>query len=194
VTGRREWLKQAERSAKFIEGKFRDQNGGYLTTLVKSGAVGVFSKPILQPEENIDASRVFTRLYDYTGNNAYKNSAEHALKLLTAPTTTKNQPWLSGVILADYELSIDPIHITIVGAKDNQSSKDLFSAAIKYPASYRRIEWWDKREGDMPNSDVRYPQLSKPAAFACADKACSLPVLKGAGIAKTVDRLMGIKP
>ncbi len=193
VTGRRDWLKQAERSAKFIEGKFRDMNGGYMTALVKTGAVGVFTKPVLQPDENIDAARIFARLHNYTGNKAYKKSAQHALKLLAAPSTTKNQPWLSGVILADYEISLDPVHITIVGAKNNASSKSLFKAAIKYPASYRRIEWWDIREGDMPNSDIRYPQLSKPAAFACANNACSLPVLKEADIAKSVDRLMGVK-
>ena len=26
-------------------------------------------------------------------------------------------------------------------------------------ALYRRIDWWDKREGAMPNPDVRYPEL-----------------------------------
>ena len=193
VTGKREWLKQAERSANFIGTKFRDKKAGFVTTLVKSGSVGVFAKPVLQPDENIDAARIFTRLHHYTGNDSYKKNAEHALKLLTAPSTTKNRPWLSGIILADYELSHDPVHITVVGAKENVKSQGLFKAATEYPTSYRRIEWWDKKEGDMPNPDVRYPQLPQPAAFACADRACSLPVFKEAEIAKTVNRLMSIK-
>ena len=67
---------------------------------------------------------------------------------------------------------------------------DLFRAAVTYPGIYRRIEWWDKAAGLLPNPDVRYPQLSRPAAFACADNTCSLPVFQPSGIAKIVERLM----
>jgi len=58
---------------------------------------------------------------------------------------------------------------------------------LQYPSSYKRLEWWDKREGPMPNPDVQYPQLDKSATFICTNKRCSLPIFKAEDIAKTVD-------
>jgi hypothetical protein len=41
---------------------------------------------------------------------------------------------------------------------------------------YLRREWWDRREGALPNPDVRYPQLASAAAFVCVDTRCSVPL------------------
>jgi hypothetical protein len=32
----------------------------------------------------------------------------------------------------------------------------------------------------MPNADVQYPELDRPAAFVCTDHSCSLPVFAAA--------------
>jgi hypothetical protein len=92
-------------------------------------------------------------------------------------------------LLADRECSSDPAHITIVGAKDDARAKALLRAAIAYPAAYRRIEWWDPREGPLPNADVEYPELAKPAAFACARGRCSSPAYTPDEVRKRVDAL-----
>jgi hypothetical protein len=84
--------------------------------------------------------------------------------------------FVPGVLLADAELAQEPPHVTIVGRKDDPAAQALHAAARAYPARYLRIEWWDKREGPLPNPDVRYPELDRAAAFACAEKLCSLPV------------------
>ena len=52
----------------------------------------------------------------------------------------------------------------------------LHAAGRAYPASYKRIDWWDTREGPLPNPDVQYPELEQPAAFACTNRICSQPV------------------
>ena len=93
-----------------------------------------------------------------------------------------------GILLAAFESVNDPLHITIVGAKDDAASIALFQSAIRYAAVYRRIEWWDKREGNMPNPDVRYPQLARAAAFICTDSTCSLPIFDASKIATEVAR------
>ena len=85
----------------------------------------------------------------------------------------------SGILLTDTELANDPVHLTIVGRKDDPSARALFDSALRYPSGYRRIEWWDRREGPLPNSDVQYPELSKAAAFVCTSGVCSLPQLDG---------------
>ena len=51
------------------------------------------------------------------------------------------------------------------------------------------VEWWDKREGPLPNPAINYPELEQPAAFACADRSCSLPVFEADKVAAAVDRL-----
>src|SRR5581483_10828305 len=96
-----------------------------------------------------------------------------ALSVLTNP----------GILQAAQELALEPAHLTIVAPKGDPKAAALFKAALGFPASYRRIEWWDPREGRMPNPDVQYPQLGKAAAFVCTNNTCSLPLYEAADIA-----------
>ena len=93
---------------------------------------------------------------------------------------------------ADRELSREPAHVTIVGAKDDPASRALYEAARTYPTRYFRIEWLDRREGPLPAADVEYPEMPEAAAFACANGACSIPVFTPAEVhriaAKVDDR------
>ena len=97
---------------------------------------------------------------------------------------------VSSVLLADRELANAPAHITIVGAKSDAAAKALFAAANRYPLAYIRVEWFDRKEGKMPNPDTEYPDMPKAAAFACANNRCSRPVYKPEEVAQLVDRTM----
>ena len=98
-----------------------------------------------------------------------------------------------GILLAEAELTTEPVHLTIVGRKDDSKAQALFATALRYPASYRRVEWWDRREAALPNRDVQYPELSGAAAFVCTNGACSLPQFDGKGLAALAERLDGTK-
>jgi uncharacterized protein len=65
----------------------------------------------------------------------------------------------------------------------------LRSAAQRYAADYLRVDWWDRSEGPLPNPDVKYPPLSKAAAYACSAQACSSPVFDPQKLGDTVDLL-----
>jgi uncharacterized protein len=65
---------------------------------------------------------------------------------------------------------------------------------MSYPAAYKRVEWWDVREGRLPNPDVEYPELSKAAAFACTANTCSSPMFQPDAIRAKVDKLTARKP
>jgi hypothetical protein len=93
----------------------------------------------------------------------------------------------TGILLADDELASDPTHVTIVGHKDDAGAQSLHGAALRYPALYRRIDWWDKREGAMPNPDVRYPELARAAAFICTGNACSQPVFSSPDLVEALN-------
>ena len=54
--------------------------------------------------------------------------------------------------------------------------------------TYKRVEWWDQREGALPNPDVQYPELEQAAAFVCTDRSCSPPIFSPDKISSLVGR------
>jgi uncharacterized protein len=170
-TADRAWLERAERSVKFISVNFAS-NLGYLTC-AHNGAL----PPKTQLDENVGIVRLCNLLWHYTGNSEYREMAEHAMRFLATPGVTDHRGFLiAGVLLADREIASLPLHLTVVGRKDDAAAQKLFAVAIREPTTYKRVEWLDEREGRLPNSDVEYPTLSRAAAFLCTDNACSAPV------------------
>ena len=189
ASGERRWLNDATRAADFIERGYKDADGGFFTAPVAVRAVGVFKHTVRQVDDNIALARFTNSLFHYTGNARYRAMTEHAMRYLSAPQLIESQRLLAGVLLADAELLAEPLHITIVGRKNDPQARALHRAALRYPASHRRIEWWDKREGAMPNPDVQYPELARAAAFICTNKTCSMPMYEPDKLTATVERL-----
>jgi uncharacterized protein YyaL (SSP411 family) len=191
-SGERPWLRQALLSLDFIQQHFRDgSRGGYMTATVAAGARGVLKGDVRLPAENADLVRVASLAYAYSGNASYRRMAEHAMRYLASPGLTDSGRFLPGTLLADAEAGTPPLHITIVGYKDDAAAQALHAAALAYPADYRQIDWWDKREGPLPNPEVSYPELPRPAAFICTRNTCSSPIYAADDIARSVDRLLG---
>ena len=70
------------------------------------------------------------------------------MRYLAAPAIGENHGYaVAGILLADKELGAPPLHVTVVGKKDDPAARSLFMAAIALPANYKRVEWWDEREG-----------------------------------------------
>ena len=185
ATGSREWLGRAQSGADFIEKNFRGAQPGYVTSAARAGAK---LQPKANLDENIPVARFANLLHRYTGDARYRAMSDYALRMLVTEQVADSLITAPGILLAAFESVNDPLHITIVGGKDDAAAAALFTSAIRYAAVYRRVEWWDRREGIMPNPDVRYPQLSKPAAFNCTDSTCSLPIFDASKIATEVAR------
>jgi uncharacterized protein YyaL (SSP411 family) len=186
ATADKKYLANAESSAEFINVNFLDKNEstpGFYSTKPKDGSV---LRPFKDLTENIQATRFINLLHHYTGKKQYKDWAAKGMQYLASPVVTGGYVNYSGILTADYEFNRDPLHITVVGNKDDPASKELYAAGLKYFSVYKRIEWWDKREGSMPNPDVEYPQMAKPAAFICTNKRCSLPIFKPESIISTI--------
>jgi uncharacterized protein YyaL (SSP411 family) len=170
-TGDRQWLKKAGDAVEFISKNF-GTDLGYLT----SAHVGALkSQP--QLDENIGLVRLANLLWHYTGNVEDKKVAERAMLFIATPGATDRRGYfVAGLLLADHEMASSPLHITVVGRKEDPRAQELFAAAIRQPRTYQRIEWLDDREGPLPNTDVEYPTLPRAAAFLCTDQACSAPL------------------
>ena len=159
-------VKHTKDAVAFIDRNFRAEPG-YLTA---SSARDV--RP--QREENIQLSRLANLLFNYTGKPEHRAVAERALRFLTAPEIAKRFE-TGGVLLADLELRTEPLHVTVVGPREEAGTQALLRAAAAIPVAYKRVELLDAREGPLPRSDVTYPRLARPAAFLCAEGRCSAP-------------------
>lgn len=189
ATADREWLQHAVDAAAFIQRNFRQAKPGYLTSIEPKGSV---LKAKVVSDENIAMARFANLLYRYTGGESFRNSAERAMRYLATEQVALSRLSDPGILQAGFELANDPVHITVVGHKDDRQAAALFHAALRYPSVYRRIEWWDKREGDMPNPDVQYPALPRAAAFVCTNGTCSLPIYDASDIAREVERSLHV--
>lgn len=190
ATGDRQYLSKGQAASKFIAANF-ESKAGFATATIGKTSQGVFQQPVRQMEENVGVARLANVLLHYTGDKSYQPVAEHAVKYLVALARDENDRYLAGPLLAVDEYAAEPAHITIIGAKTDAVAQALHAAAIKFPASYRRIEWWDKIEGALPNPDVQYPDLGKAAAFICVNHACSTPIFEPEKISQKAAILLG---
>src|SRR4029077_19503058 len=55
-------------------------------------------------------------------------------------------------------------------------AKKLYATALIYSLGYTRIDWWDRTQGPLLNSNIQYPLLATPAAYTCEGFQCSLPI------------------
>jgi uncharacterized protein YyaL (SSP411 family) len=185
VTGDRAWLRDAEQSARYLVANFRGREPGFVTSKAPTDAAYT---PAPERDENIMAARFLNLLAAYTGNTAYREAAGHAMRYLVAPPVAQERP-TGGVLLANLEVSSAPLHVTVVGPKDNAAARALFMAANALPGDYKRVEWRDPQEGPLPNADVQYPERPDPAAFICTGNSCSSPISKPEEIRPRVERL-----
>jgi uncharacterized protein YyaL (SSP411 family) len=173
VTAERKWLERAEGAADFIEANFRDGIGFATAKEVKGGLL----KPMAGVDENCTLARFANLLGYYSGRASDHVMAVDAMRFLASPAVVKEQGGDGGgILLADGELSREPVHVAVVGGKNDPAAHALFAEALREEPGYARIEWYDAHEGSLPNADVEYPTLAKAAAFLCANRVCSPPV------------------
>ncbi len=192
ATGNREWLTVARKAGTFIAANFKDDAGGFKTTMTAEEKVGVFVKPFKPLDEQMQVTRFATRMLRYFGAPEDRALAEHGMRYLASSDVVEQPRTLAGVLLAERELVSEPTHITIVGRKDDREAIALHVAARAYPALNKRLDWWDRREGPLPNPDVTYPELETAAAFACSNTLCSLPVFTASELSTTVKRMLAV--
>jgi uncharacterized protein YyaL (SSP411 family) len=174
ASGDRGWLDGARQASGFIAATFKDAGGGFLTAKTSEARIGVLAKPAKLIDEQIQVVRFTNLLNRYTGDPADRALAEHGMRYLAGAAMSIQRP-LPGILLADQEVAVEPTHVTVVGHKDDPKARLLYAAARALPAVYKRLDWWDKRQGPLPNNDVEYPEMDEAAAFACSDHLCSYP-------------------
>jgi thiol:disulfide interchange protein len=188
ATGNRRYLSLSENAAHYIDQHFKnsDNTPGFFTAAPTGNTV--LKSMQSDRGENVVLARLTNLLYQYTGNDFYKKLAENAMRYLATPSVAANG-YPAPILLADREITQDPLHITIIGHKDDANAQSLYRTALAYPSGYKRIEWWDINEGKLPNPDVSYPLLNKTAGFVCTNHRCSLPVFTALDLEQLITKL-----
>ncbi|HEY0767500.1 MAG TPA: DUF255 domain-containing protein [Steroidobacteraceae bacterium] len=185
-TGERRWIVHARAAMDYIGAQFRDTRGGFISAPAPAGATGVFSDPARTLEQNAAVARLANMLHRYTAEARYRQSALHALKFLATAAPAAGSGQHSDILLADRELASAPIHITVVGGKNDSAAQALHAAALQFPAGYLQVDWWDRTEGPLPNPQIQYPALKRAAVFACTHSSCSTPVFDPGNVLQSV--------
>jgi uncharacterized protein YyaL (SSP411 family) len=184
-TGERIWLTRAQSCTDRISAAFADPGApGAFSTLPGSGPLARREKNV---DENIALARFANLLAHFSGRPADRTLAESATRFLGGQIPVR--PLMPGILHADRETGSAPLHITVVGKRDDPAAIALFTEARRAPLTYRRTEFWDRREGPLPHADVDYPELDTAAAFACSGSSCSLPVTTPEKLRATIARL-----
>jgi uncharacterized protein len=184
ATAERAWITRAAQAMDYISAHFKGAVG-YLTA---AASATLTTRP--QVDENVTVARFANLLHHYTGEPRFSEAAGHAMRFLALPAATEGRGFqIAGFLLADRELGAPPLHVTIVGRKDDGVARALFKTVLRQPSIYKRVEWWDPREGSLPNPDVQYPELASAAAFVCTGRSCSAPVLSPAALGRALPQM-----
>ena len=182
------WLVRAEAAAKYIEAHFhRTGAAGYAAS---DTTKETFPAPRPQFDENLNLVRFTTALAQVTGRADYRAMAQNSLRWLLAPGVTDNRGFsVAGLLLAEEEARTEPIHVMILGGKDDAVAQKMFAVALRMPEQHKLVEWWDRRTGPAPRGEDIFPEMNGAAAFLCANGACSTPLTSVAALEKRLARL-----
>jgi len=187
ATGRAAWLDRAESAANFIRAHFsQGDDPGYATSDTTSHS---FPKPQPEFDESVALARFANRLGRATSWAMDRALAESSLRCAFSPEMVgRRGSYTGGLLLADDELRAEPLHVTVVGRRDDPVAQALYAAALRAPTSYKLVEWWDRREGGPPRGESIFPDLDRSAAYLCANGACSSPISDAQVLSRRLDK------
>lgn len=90
------------------------------------------------------------------------------------------------LLLAEEELGAEQPYAVLIGDDGDRGTEDLWRVMLsKLPASVRR-ERFTSADAARRGAKINYPQLSRPAAFLCVKKRCSVPLFTTAELSERI--------
>ncbi len=173
ATAVRDHLARSEAALRFIDAHFRqERSAGYLTAQQSDSDLVA---PTPEFDENVALARLSNLIYQYTGRDEFRSMADRAMRFLIAMAPNQSHE-LAATLLANEEMSREPIHIAILAAQNDPVGRELDRSALAAGLPYLRIEVIDPSGPASARKDVEYPSLAHAAAFLCTNGACSTPV------------------
>jgi uncharacterized protein YyaL (SSP411 family) len=168
----KEFLGKAEILAKIMLTKLWDNNSGFNDKTKENedfGALKLLNKPL---EENSVAIDNCLRLYHLTGKQQYLEIARKTLAFFSLDYQQY------GILGATYglavELYLDPIHIHIIGSKEEKLTCQLLKESLGTYNPLKIVEVIDPEEDKDRLRDLGYSVPAFPTAYVCSKGTCKL--------------------
>jgi hypothetical protein len=171
VTADAEWLDAAERTLQAIARSFAPAAPGRgFATAAGDGLLPV----AVDRAETIALARFANLLHRRTGSDAARGVAAAAMAYAAAPAVALQRGLPADLLLADRELRRAPVHVVVLGRRDDPAAARLFAAALGYAPAYRHVEWLPP--GASTRDGVQFPPSDSAVAFVCGETTCSPPI------------------
>jgi uncharacterized protein YyaL (SSP411 family) len=165
--------------------RLEDGDGGFFDAPAREepGRVGLREKPI---EDNAMAADALLRLASLTGDQRWREMAMRTLRAFVGSYRGWGQ-FASSYANAMARALTEPLTITVVGPKDDETARALWSAALSVDDPARSIQ------RIVPDDDAaRLEQLGFPrdrtAAYVCVGTTCSAPLTDEGSLRRELER------
>ena len=173
VSGEQKWLLYAGNAIDFINIHFRRRGSGFNRAIDR----GEISRPAPQIDENISLTRFANLLFHCTGQTKFKEISKHGLRFLSIPQIATARQEEAGILLVNAELNETPIHIMIIGDKNDPLTETLYHTALRSYGWYKKVECIEKNESSLMDSQVKLNKNEHfPVAYVLHEFHCSKPI------------------
>ncbi len=164
-TGDPTWLAEAQATAGFLGSRFLSGGPGFATV----SALDVERQVVRS--ENLDTVAFVAWLGHVTGDPRWSGMARHGLAgLKTAPDRD------GATAAAQRALDERPVHLVVIGPRDDVPTAALFDAARALPLEHRWLEWRDPAGWLNHPAAVPLPLEGPPRAWLCDGLDCGEPL------------------
>lgn len=191
ATSEPRWLDRASHIAAFIPEHFAAQSGGFLSAAAPNTTLSAL-QPTRILREHVQLARWSNHLSHITGNPDHVALAEQAMRYVAAPEIAQRAYEEGELLLVAEEMAREPVHITVVGPRNQPEAAALYDAARRYPMAYKRVDWWDPSQPPLPNTEVVFPTVGEARAYICSDGTCSRPITDPTQIERAIDAHLGV--
>ena len=126
-----------------------------------------------------------------TGAVNYNKAAEHTLKLLSKSYSIR-QYAAGSFALALRLFSSYPDQIVIVGDLKDKTAQMLQLKAMQYYDPNKVVIFLDKNSRPLKVGEIEFPEMDKPAIFACRQSLCSSPIFDPTKAAEKLKKFFGL--
>lgn len=188
VTGDAVQFERAAALARFIAERFASPGGaGFYDLWDAAEDVGRLAERQRLAQDNAVCAEVFLRLHALTQEEEHRRTAQKTLEAFAGVYENL------GPFAASYARVVDvclnpPPEIRIVGPA--AAAGALHRAALRVPVPGRSVQLLDPGRDAGLLEALSLPGEPVPAAYVCAGKTCSAPVLDPSGLQAAVESLM----
>ena len=174
ATGQVKYRDWAEQIIQDVVSRLEDkQGGGYYDRPSESSSQGLLKFPYKDLKVNASLVQLFSDLYYVTGKSTYQELAKQGLHFLLG----RQGPLpVANIGLAINRYLRYPVHIVVVGPKDDPAADRLLQKALNLYVPGKVVKQLDPSVDQLSLGDVTFPNTKVSLAYVCTDKLCSSPI------------------